>query len=1113
MKEKYYTSERSIQILISLLKAHNIKKCVLSPGTTNITLVGSLQQDPWFECYSSVDERSAAYIACGLAAESGEPVMLSCTGATASRNYLPGLTEAYYRKLPVLAVTSTQDISRIGHHIAQVIDRRVMQNDVALLSEYIPVTDNDTKEWSNTVKINRALLELRHRGGGPVHLNVETTYSRDFSVKELPQARVIRRVMPQDAFPEIPQGRVAVMIGSHQKFTDAETQALDTFCATHDAVVFGDHTSGYKGKYRVPVSILASQERDYCSLTDMDLLIHIGEVSGQYYVGHSLSETKTKFGTYDYNEHGTHVAGIVAADANNGKVMAGVSHNAKLLPIKISSYSLENGQIKEDLNIETVAGGINYLINLIDQGKISADDVAAINLSLGLYTSTTAEKLGKTWQETHDDLMSSNMHQAIQKAVNEYDIPVIVAGGNGDGANPRTDETFPSDYDESISVTGTTKSTLADQQQYNFDIQWSDYNEAKDISAPGFGIWSLAPSTAKSSSKTLQYGSTKNTMVQRMSGTSMASPIVAAACAIMRTEVPNATVAEIKQAMQETATKVDEYQGDPYYADRHKNGKSGSPGIINIPAAVEWLKENVAPEEPEPEPAKPNMAAAIMTVDEMSVAPGDTIKVTSTYTLDSSAAADITDIKNTLKLDSGSPTGIAFQTGTLSVKVGGSAVSGVKMTSDGTITGIGNVAAGQSISVTYDVKIGDASSPSALDGKKLTISSSVTADGLTGTTTASTSAISIKAPVVETPSLSMSVSSSSSSVEQGADVPVTVTLRNANSKASVGSIKFTDNVTGGATVKQSSVKVSIGGTDVTSACTVSASGSSLSITINGMDVGDTELTITYTLDTSAASGKVTNKPQFTVTGSTVSAGGQSSISVTVNEPEPEPEPGGNENENENENEGGQQGGGNQNQNDNENENENENQNQGGGTTNPGGGSGNDNKNESSKPSGGNQNQNDNKNQGGNQDSGSTTKPSGGSNTSNDNGNRNVNAQTPTSTDNRTSGDNGSGNDNSTSANGGGSVTDGNSNGGTTTLTSDVNGGSSNGGTLTDDGVSNDATGTSGDGSYDAGSGTPVDTDGIVQTGAAPLIGAGIAGIGATIVAVILSLRDRFKGHK
>lgn len=121
MDGKYYSNERSIQILISLLKQHGIKKCVLSPGATNITFVASLQQDSYFELYSSVDERSAAYIACGLAAESGEPVVLSCTGATASRNYLPGLTEAYYRKLPVLAVTSTQDITRIGHHIAQVV--------------------------------------------------------------------------------------------------------------------------------------------------------------------------------------------------------------------------------------------------------------------------------------------------------------------------------------------------------------------------------------------------------------------------------------------------------------------------------------------------------------------------------------------------------------------------------------------------------------------------------------------------------------------------------------------------------------------------------------------------------------------------------------------------------------------------------------------------------------------------------------------------------------------------------------------------------------------------------------------------------------------------------
>lgn len=278
----YYSSERSIQILISLLKQHGIKKVIASPGTTNLTFVASIQQDPWFEIYSSVDERSAAYIACGMAAESGEPVVLTCTGATASRNYMPGLTEAYYRKLPVLAVTATQDETKIGHLNAQVIDRSSLPNDIALLSEHIPATKDDTDEWSNTVKINRALLELRHRGGGPVHLNVTTTYSRDFSVKELPDARMIRRVMPGDDFPELPEGRIAVFVGSHRPFTGAETEAIDRFCASHDAVVFCDHTSGYKGKYRVFCSLVTAQENYISDLIKADLLVHIGEVSGAY---------------------------------------------------------------------------------------------------------------------------------------------------------------------------------------------------------------------------------------------------------------------------------------------------------------------------------------------------------------------------------------------------------------------------------------------------------------------------------------------------------------------------------------------------------------------------------------------------------------------------------------------------------------------------------------------------------------------------------------------------------------------------------------------------------------------------------------------------------------
>lgn len=287
---KYYTDERNVQIVISLLKANGIRKIVASPGTTNITFVGSVQQDPWFEIYSSVDERSAAYIACGLAAESGEPVVLTCTGATASRNYYSGLTEAFYRKLPIVALTSHQGNCRIGHLKAQNIDRRKLPNDIVKISVEAPVIKDANDEKMCTIEVNKALLELKHHGGGPVHINLFTNYSKNFSVKELPPVRAIRRYTVFDTLPSFPSGKVAVFVGSHKRFTEQETDALDCFCGTHDAVVICDHTSGYNGKYMVQPALAYAQSNYESPNKRYELVVHIGEVSGDYYSSGVIGE-------------------------------------------------------------------------------------------------------------------------------------------------------------------------------------------------------------------------------------------------------------------------------------------------------------------------------------------------------------------------------------------------------------------------------------------------------------------------------------------------------------------------------------------------------------------------------------------------------------------------------------------------------------------------------------------------------------------------------------------------------------------------------------------------------------------------------------------------------
>ena len=278
--EKYYSNNKSVQILIALMKENGIRKIVASPGTTNIEFVGSVENDPYFEIYSSVDERSAAYIACGLAQQSGEPVALSCTGATASRNYFPGLTEAYYRQLPVLAITSTQPIGRADSYSPQFIDRRIQPEDTVKESVQIGIIHDKEDEWTANTLINKAILELTHNGKGPVHINLTTTYSKDFSVKELPPTRVIKRISDNSVFPGLQKGRIAIVVGSHLPWDEQLTKTVELFCEKYDACVITDHTGNYTGRYKINAPLLCSQDLYQYGCRHCNLIIHMGCVSG-----------------------------------------------------------------------------------------------------------------------------------------------------------------------------------------------------------------------------------------------------------------------------------------------------------------------------------------------------------------------------------------------------------------------------------------------------------------------------------------------------------------------------------------------------------------------------------------------------------------------------------------------------------------------------------------------------------------------------------------------------------------------------------------------------------------------------------------------------------------
>ena len=98
-------------------------------------------------------------------------------------------------------------------------------------------------------------MELRRNGGGPVHINLTTSYSLDFSVSKLPEERVIQRVDLESKLPELSKGNIAIFVGAHSVWNEKLKASVESFCEEYNAFVFYDQTSNYTGKYGIPCGV------------------------------------------------------------------------------------------------------------------------------------------------------------------------------------------------------------------------------------------------------------------------------------------------------------------------------------------------------------------------------------------------------------------------------------------------------------------------------------------------------------------------------------------------------------------------------------------------------------------------------------------------------------------------------------------------------------------------------------------------------------------------------------------------------------------------------------------------------------------------------------------
>ncbi|MEM0517465.1 S8 family serine peptidase [Aequorivita flava] len=208
-------------------------------------------------------------------------------------------------------------------------------------------------------------------------------------------------------------------------------------------------------------------------------------------------------------KHGTHVAGIIAAERHNGIGMDGVANNVQIMAVR----AVPDG----DEYDKDIALAIRYAV---DNGA------KVLNTSFGKYYSPHAD-----W-----------VYDAIKYAASK-DVLIVNAAGN-DGLDLDTVNVYPNDQiDNQPEIADSFLTVGALNYEYGSELvaNFSNYGKTNvDVFAPGVKIWATTP---------------LNTY-EFLQGTSMASPEVAGVAAMIRSYYPNLTAAQVKQILMDSGLSV-----------------------------------------------------------------------------------------------------------------------------------------------------------------------------------------------------------------------------------------------------------------------------------------------------------------------------------------------------------------------------------------------------------------------------------------------------------------------------------------------------------------------------------------------------------------------------
>lgn len=149
-----------------------IRHAVFSPGSRSTTMAMLFKEHEGFETYMNIDERSASFMALGIAKAHKEPTILVCTSGSAVAHYLPAILEAQYSGVPLIVLSADRPHTLLHVGAPQTVDQHKIFGTAVNYFEELAVPQESHYYTYPRQVARKAYMKAMDTKKGPVHINV-----------------------------------------------------------------------------------------------------------------------------------------------------------------------------------------------------------------------------------------------------------------------------------------------------------------------------------------------------------------------------------------------------------------------------------------------------------------------------------------------------------------------------------------------------------------------------------------------------------------------------------------------------------------------------------------------------------------------------------------------------------------------------------------------------------------------------------------------------------------------------------------------------------------------------------------------------------------------------